>query len=934
MFIELEGVRQNNLKNIDIKIPVNSFTVICGPSGSGKSSLAFETLFAEGQRRYIESLSSYARQFLNQAPKPALDRIKNIPPAIALEQKNTVKNSRSTVGTTSEIIEYLRLLYSKLATASCPEGHGPITSDSPTSVADNLIRQWSEKRIYLCISLKQDKKRFKGTDLIQAFLKDGFNRLLINKGRLKEKPNLKTLEINPKLKAGNLPKKDFYMVIDRLAMNKKDRGRLVDSISQAYEMSIKYNEQIKGLVTVISTENEIKHFSESLSCSKCHATLPVPSPMLFSFNSPIGACDYCNGFGNRLDIDEAKVVPNPNLSLKQGAILPFSMPSASRARQKLRNYCKTKKIDMEKPWNQLPSKQQDLLWNGDSRFYGVRGYFQHLETKKYKMHVRVFLARFKTAFTCPECRGDRLNPLTKHFKIEDQSISDLRKMNLRELYRFIETLKLTEYQKNLVKNIREQLLSRLRFLNEIGVYYLTLCRPTRSLSGGEFQRVLLAKQLGMGLCQTLYVLDEPTIGLHPRDNDQLIKQLKELNKLGNTLVVVEHDQDIIRHSDHIIEMGPGSGTLGGQIIFNGDQRAFLECKNSNTNLFLTEKRKQIYSPKMVDLKNYKYSIEIKGCTGHNLKNISVKIPLNRIVTVTGVSGSGKSTLVTETLYPALLTQLNIEYTRGEPYKKLTGTENLKNVLHINQSPVGQSVRSNPATYLKVFEIIRNIFASTPEARQRGYRGGTFSLNIEGGRCPVCKGLGYELIDMAFMDDIKATCQSCEGLKFCKEILDIKYKNCNIHEILQMTVSQAMDFFVSYPNIRKPLSLLKQVGLDYLTLGQSTSSLSGGESQRIKIARELYKTNQKATFYILDEPTTGLHFREVQLLMSILHQIVETGGSVLLIEHNLEVMARSDHIIDLGPEAGTEGGKLIAQGSPLELCRKKTHTGQYLKKYLF
>lgn len=933
MFIELEGVRQNNLKNINIKIPINSFTVVCGPSGSGKSSLAFETLFAEGQRRYIESLSNYARQFLNQAPKPVLDKIKNIPPAIALEQKNTVKNSRSTVGTTSEVIEYLRLLYSKLATAFCPQGHGPITSDSPTSIADDLIRQWNEKRVYLCISLKQDKKRLKGTDLIQAFLKDGFNRLLINKGRLKEKPNLKTLEINQKLKAGNLPKKDFYMVIDRLAVNEKDRGRLVDSIGQAYEMSIKYNEQTKGLVTVISTENEIKHFSESLSCSECHAKLPVPNPMLFSFNSPIGACDYCNGFGNRLDIDEAKVIPNPNVSLKQGAILPFSMPSASKARQKLRNYCKTKKIDMEKPWNQLPSRQRDALWNGDSRFYGVRGYFQHLETKKYKMHVRVFLARFKTAFTCPECRGDRLNPLTKHFKIEGQSISDLCKMNLRELHRFIETLKLTEFQKNLVKNIREQLMGRLRFLNEIGVYYLTLHRPTRSLSGGEFQRVLLAKQLGMGLCQTLYVLDEPTIGLHPRDNDQLIKQLKELNELGNTLVVVEHDQDIIRHSDHIIEMGPGSGTLGGQIIFNGDQRAFLECKNSNTNLFLTEKRKQIYSPKMVDLKNYKYSIEIRGCTGHNLKNISVKIPLNRIVTVTGVSGSGKSTLVTETLYPALLTQLNIEYTRGEPYKKLTGTENLKNVLHINQSPVGQSVRSNPASYLKVFEIIRNIFASTPEARQRGYRGGTFSLNIEGGRCPVCKGLGYELIDMAFMDDIKAICQSCDGLKFRKEILDIKYKNRNIHEVLQMTVSQAMDFFVSYPNIRKPLSLLKQVGLDYLTLGQSTSSLSGGESQRIKIARELYKTNQKATFYILDEPTTGLHFREVQLLMAILHQIVETGGSVLLIEHNLEVMARSDHIIDLGPEAGTEGGRLIAQGSPLELCRKKTHTGQYLKKYL-
>ncbi len=932
MFIELEGVRQNNLKNIAVKIPVNSFTVVCGPSGSGKSSLAFETLFAEGQRHYIESLSSYARQFLNQAPKPLLDKVRNIPPAVALEQKNTVKNSRSTVGTTSEVIEYLRLFYSKLAIAYCPQGHGPITSDSPGSVADRLIREWSEKRVYLCVPLKQDKKRFRGLTLVQSLLADGFHRLLVNKNRLKQKSDFKSLEINPKTKTRDLPKKDFYLVIDRLAVSEQDRGRLVDSVSQAYEMAMKYNEQSKGLVTLVSTDNEIRHFSESLSCSECGETLPAPSPQVFSFNSPVGACDHCNGFGNRLDIDEAKVVPDPNLSLRRGAILPFSMPSAARARQKLINYCKTKKIDRDKAWNQLPPQQRGLLWNGDSRFYGVKGYFEHLETKKYKMHVRVFLARFKTAFTCPECQGSRLKSLTGHFRIQDQSMTDLCEMSLKQLYHFIESLKLTDFQKSLVKNVHEQLVIRLRFLNEIGVHYLSLSRPTRSLSGGEFQRLLLAKQLGMGLCQTLYVMDEPTIGLHPRDNGQLIRQLKQLNKLGNTLVVVEHDQDIIRSSDYIIEMGPGSGYKGGQIIFCGDQKAFLACRTSNTNMFLGTSR-EIYSPRPVDIKNCKYCIEIKGCSGHNLKNISVKIPLNRIVTVTGVSGSGKSTLVTETLYPALLTELGVEYARGELYKKLRGVENLKNVLHINQSPVGRSVRSNPATYLKIFDIIRDIFASTLEARQRGYRGGTFSLNIEGGRCPVCKGLGYELIDMAFMDDIKATCQSCDGLRFRGEILEIKYRNRNIHEVLQMTVAQAMNFFVSYPNIRKPLNLLKQVGLEYLTLGQSTSSLSGGESQRIKIARELYKTNQKATFYILDEPTTGLHFREVQLLMSILHQIVESGGSVLLIEHNMEVMARSDYIIDLGPEAGVDGGRLVAQGSPLELCKRKTHTGRYLKKYL-
>ncbi len=933
MNIELKGVRQNNLKNIDVDIPINSFTVVCGPSGSGKSSLAFETLFAEGQRRYIESLSSYARQFLNQAPKPLLDSIANVPPAIALEQKNTVKNSRSTVGTTSEIIEYLRLFYSKLSVAHCPNGHGPIVSDSPTSAANKLIDEWEGKRVYLTVAIKQKEKRYNNTDFLKSLLADGFNRILVDKSRAKKDLKVSPIEIGPQTKVKDLPKKDFFLVIDRLAINDEDRGRLVDSIGQCYEMSIKYNQQNFGAAQIISTENYVIKLSDSLSCSECSEVLPNRSPQLFSFNSPVGACSECNGFGNTLDIDEKKVIPNPTLSLKEGAIVPFFMPSAAKARRKLLNYCKSAKIDTDKPWNKLTAKQKETLWNGNSKFYGVRGYFEHLETKKYKMHVRVFLARFKTAFTCPTCEGSRLLPVTRHYLIQGKTITDLCEMSLKDLNEFVLGLNMTEYEKEMVKDIYEQLCSRLRFLNEIGVYYLSLSRQTRSLSGGEFQRLLLAKQLGMGLSQALYVLDEPTIGLHPRDNDQLIRQLKALNDLGNTLVVVEHDQDVIRESDHVIEMGPGSGYKGGSIVFNGTREEFEACETSNTNQFLASERKTMYSPRPVGLKDYKYFVELKGCTGRNLKNTSVKIPLNRIVTVTGVSGSGKSTLVTETLYPALLTECDIEYTRGEPYKKLVGTENLKNVLHINQSPVGKSARSNPATYLKIYDVIRDIYSGTLKGRNRGYTPGTFSLNVNGGRCPVCKGLGYELIDMVFMDDIKTICQSCDGMKFRKEILEVKYKGKNIYEVLQLTVAEAMDFFVSYPNIRKPLSVLKQVGLDYLTLGQSTSSLSGGESQRIKIARELYKTNQKATLYILDEPTTGLHFREVQMLMSILHQIVETGGSVLLIEHNLEVMAQSDYIIDMGPEAGVDGGKIVAQGSPIDICKKKTHTGKYLKEYL-
>jgi excinuclease ABC subunit A len=933
MFIELKGVKQNNLKNIDVKIPLNSFTVVCGPSGSGKSSLAFETLFAEGQRRYIESLSSYARQFLNQAPKPLLDSISNIPPAIALEQKNTVKNSRSTVGTTSEIIEYLRLLYSKLSVAHCPNGHGPIVSDSPTSAADKLIRDWDGKRAYLCVLIKQKEKRYKNNDLLKSFLADGFNRILINKGRSAKTLKMEPMEIGPKTKIKDLPKKDFYIVIDRLAIREEDRGRMVDSLGQCYETAIKYNHQNHGSAQIISTDNEVMKLSDSLACSVCDEVLPSKSPQLFSFNSPVGACDECNGFGNTLDIDESKVIPNPTLSIGEGAIVPFFMPSAARAKRKLMTYCKSKKIDVDKPWEKLPKTQRDHIWEGNSQFYGVRGYFDHLETKKYKMHVRVFLARFKTAFTCPKCHGSRLLQVTNHFLIHGETITTLCDKSLKDLYHFFLDLEMTDYEKELVKDIYEQLVSRLRFLNEIGVYYLTLARQTRTLSGGEFQRLLLAKQLGMGLSQALYVLDEPTIGLHPRDNDQLIKQLKTLNELGNTLVVVEHDQDVIKESNHVIEMGPGSGYKGGSVIFNGNQEDFMKFEGSNTNHYLTKQRKELYSPRPVGLKEYKYFLELKGCTGRNLKNTSVKIPLNRIVTVTGVSGSGKSTLITETLYPALVTECGIDYTRGEPYKKLLGAQNLKNVLHINQSPVGKSARSNPATYLKIYDVIRDIFASTLKARNRGYTPGIFSLNVNGGRCPVCKGLGYELIDMVFMDDIKTICQSCDGKKFQKEILDVTYRGKNIYEVLQMTIAEAMDFFVSYPNIRKPLSVLKQVGLDYLTLGQSTASLSGGESQRIKIARELYKTNQKATLYILDEPTTGLHFKEVQLLMSILHQIVETGGSVVLIEHNLEVMAQSDYIIDLGPEAGVDGGKVIAQGSPLDICKKKTHTAKYLKEYL-
>jgi len=974
--IELTGVSQNNLKGIDVEVPLNKMTVICGPSGSGKSSLAFETLFAEGQRRYIESLSSYARQFLNQAPKPKLEGIKNIPPAIALEQKNSVKNSRSTVGTTSEVLEYLRLLFSKIGTPHCPEGHGPVRSDDPSRITDFLFENCSDKRAYLAVKINPKNTDLKPAALLNLIKQQGYLRLLkLKKKRGKRPSEIENISIDTKFKSKDLPKTPFYIVVDRYQVTPDDQGRITDSINLAFRLSQHFSinsteeseessaeksveKKLKKKIrkkkttkkskstaketvkvpssrhcTLITTDGEEFYFTEDLVCNQCHFRFPKVSTQVFSFNSPVGACGECNGFGNRLKIDEAKVVPNPQRSIHEGAVQPFAMPSAANDRRELIKYCKKAKIDVNKPWENLTKTQKKSIWDGTSTFYGVLGLFEYLETKKYKMHVRVFLSRYKTAFLCQTCDGMRLKPITKNILIHGFSLHDFCQMDLGTLLEKISDLPLTLMESEKCKDVLRQLIARLTFLVNIGVQYLTLNRLTKSLSGGEFQRLLLAKQLGMGLSQTLYVLDEPTIGLHPRDNHRLIQQLKDLKDLGNTLVIVEHDHDVISNSDHVIEMGPGSGFLGGEVIFNGSQRDFLNFEDSPTTPFLTNKRKELYAPRPVDIKELKYALEIRGCKGRNLKNITATIPLNRIVTVTGVSGSGKSTFVTQTLYPALKTKLGIEYTRGEPFKALLGEKYLSNVLYIDQSRVGKTARSNIATYLKVFDTIREIFSDQLLSKNQNFRPGTFSLNVKGGRCPDCKGLGHKVVDMVFMDDITMECESCKGFRYRDEVLEIRYKKLNIYQVLNLTVAEAMDFFVNYPSIRRPLTFLNKVGLEYLTLGQSTSHLSGGESQRLKIAKELFKSHQKGTLYILDEPTTGLHFREVNLLMGVIHSIVDAGGSVILIEHNLEVMAQSDYIIDIGPEAGQHGGKIVAKGTPQEMTKKKTHTGLYLKEYL-
>ena len=946
--IKLWGVKQNNLKNIDVKIPVHSFTVICGPSGSGKSSLAFETLYAEGQRRYIESLSNYTKQFLNKAPKPDIVGIENIPPSISIEQKNSVKSSRSNVGTATEVLDHLRLLYEKIGKAYCPDHRIALEKDNPVSAAKKIVSSFEGERGYVLVLVSEKKRILKDKLLLKHFLKEGFVRIYkpgrVSKVKTSGNSNFsvikpgKTLELNSsEIKKNGLPKKDFYLVVDRLSFDKNNISRLVDSLSQAFKVSINLNkETYKAQCEVLTTSDKKMIIDERHSCSVCGYQLAEISSRLFSFNSPVGACSSCNGFGNILSVDQSKVIPDPSLTIAQGAIKPFYMPSGRKDKKELLAFCKKKKIDIHTPWIELSKKNQNLIWNGNKDFYGVLGLFEYLETKKYKMHVRVFLARHKSPVPCPDCKGSRLRPEALQVLIDNNSIADLTCKTISELRSYFEKLKLSKHELEICHEIHHQIKSRLKFLSDVGIGYLTLDRPSKTLSGGEYQRLNLANQLGMGLSQTLYVLDEPTVGLHPRDNDRLIEVLKSLNQLGNTLVVVEHDKDVIENSNYIIEIGPGSGYQGGEIIYSGYTEDFFKNANTATTKYLSPKQ-TIYSqlPKRpVNIKNYKYVLKIDGCRGNNLKNIDAHFPLNRLVTVTGVSGSGKSSLISGTLYPALAKELKQAYLKGHQYSSLTGFEHIKNLLFIDQSPVGKTERSNPVTYLKVYDAIRGIFSSTPEAKALGLTPGSFSLNVDGGRCPTCKGLGYELIDMMFMDDIQILCDTCDGKKFRDEVLGIRYKRKNIYDVLKLTVAEAMDFFVSYPNIRRPLSLLKEVGMDYITLGQSSRSLSGGESQRLKIAREFNSSNQKNTLFILDEPTTGLHFKEVELLMKTLNRLVEAGGSVILVEHNLEVIAQSDYILDIGPEAGSNGGKIVAQGSPYELIKnKKSLTGRYLDKYL-
>ena len=946
-FINLKGVRQNNLKCVDVDIPLGRFTVLCGPSGSGKSSLAFETLYAEGQRRYIESLSNYTKQFLDKAPKPLLESAENIPPALAITQKNSVKNSRSTLGTHSELLDDLKALYEKLGRAVCHDHKTELESYDPVKGADKILQVFENKRGFILTPIYYKKCIFKKDKLLKFLIAEGFLRIYkATSSRVKYQKNFGQCdfgEISLLDDVKTLPDEDFFVVVDRLCFEEKEKSRMIDSLSQAYQFFCKvHNHAIDGEATILTPEGERVVLSSKNLCFLCGFYFKKITSHLFSFNHPQGACQDCDGFGRNLILSEDKVVPDPSLTLYQGAIKPFFLPSANRQRNAMEKFCHEEKIDLHIPWQNLSQKHRKWLWEGHKKYKGVVGHFNNLETKKYKLHVRVFLSRFNSEVICETCQGARLNKEALQVLFRKMNIAEMCDLTLEKLYNFFKNVKLSKFEKEVVESLYQQIILKLEYLNKVGLGYLTLSRRTRTLSGGEFQRMSLASQLGLGLSETLYILDEPTVGLHPRDTEKLVEILKSLQSSDNTLVVVEHDVDVIRNSQFVIEMGPRSGIHGGEITFSGEFRDFLKKSELLTPQYLKRQEGSknmvpmlpIPRPLSSSLKE-PCALKIKGCKGHNLKNLDVTIPLNKLVVVTGVSGSGKSSLVLGTLYPAVAKTLYKEHLQALEFDTLKGVEHIKDVISIGQNPIGKNARSHPASYLQIYSLIRSIMATTPQARLRGYTPRHFSLNVDEGRCPDCQGLGTQVIDMVFMDDIELLCDTCGGKKFQDEILEVFYKDKNILDILNMTFLEAKDFFTREPGIRRVCETLEQVGLGYLSLGQSTATLSGGESQRLKLARKLTEADNKDTLFVIDEPTTGLHPQEIGWLLKIFHHLVNTGSSLIVIEHNLEVIASADHIIDLGPEAGPRGGELVAEGTPFDIQGKfQTQTARYLHQYLY
>jgi excinuclease ABC subunit A len=957
--IEVRGARVNNLKNISFSIPLNQLTVVTGVSGSGKSSLAFDTLYAEGQRRYVESLSAYARQFLERMDKPDVDEVRGIAPAIAIRQKNSTRNPRSTVGTQTEIHDYLRLLYARVGITFCRVCGRQVYKDSPQSIAYEVLTTLTEgTRFYVLFPAAaglaetarngegetggtgdgetgrrgaKNKKRGKSprrpvtpsprrviTAHIMSLMQRGFTRLFSHG------------EIIELRSPDDYTRPDFdnvFVLVDRLIAKPEVRQRLVDSLEICFQEG-------HGSATIETTEDQPRRlgFSEKFACKYDGTVYAPPEPLLFSFNNPFGACPTCQGFGNTIGLDLDLAIPNPGLSLNDGAVEPWTRPQYEWAVSELRQFCKSEKISMTVPYNQLSRSEQRAITEGKGDWAGVRGFFEWLDTKKYKLHVRVFLSKYRGYALCPDCSGGRLRQEARDVKVGGHTLPQVCALSIKDGARFFDSLELSTEQTAIADRILYEIRRRFRFLVDVGLDYLTLDRLASTLSGGEAQRIQLATNLGSALVGALYVLDEPSIGLHPRDNDRLIRLLQNLRDIGNTVLVVEHDSEMMKAADHILDIGPAAGELGGRVIYEGDYPGLLKDEVSLTARYLRGEA-EIKEPKQRRLIQTR-SLHLRGASEHNLKSIDVELPLDMLVCITGVSGSGKSTLIHECLYAGLKKQRGDWQGHVGAFQKLDGEQFIDDVILVDQSPIGRTPRSNPVTYIKVYDGIREVFSATREAQARGFNPSHFSFNVPGGRCEVCQGDGTVTVEMQFLADVELVCEECKGTRFKQQVLDVRYRGKNVHEVLDMTVREAITFFRDVPRIVNRLKVLDEVGLGYLRLGQSATTLSGGEAQRIKLAAHLSKRTGAKTLYIFDEPTTGLHFDDINKLLTAFRALMAAGGSLIVIEHNLDVIKTADYIIDLGPEGGEAGGYLVATGTPEAIMSvPESHTGRFLRAHL-
>ncbi|MDP6440055.1 MAG: excinuclease ABC subunit UvrA [Candidatus Brocadiia bacterium] len=915
--IRARGVRVHNLKNIDVDIPRGRFVCVTGVSGSGKSSLVLDTLYAEGQRRYVESFSAYARQFLERMDEPDVDSIENIPPAIAIEQSNQVKNRRSTVGTATELNDYLRLLYARVGHVFCPDCDREMLAHSVTAAAGAVLGLAAGSRFMVNFIIQLTPK-LSTDEQVERLREMGFVRLLVDGSVV----DITGADV-PELSAGG----EVEVVVDRLVVGDRARERLAEAVETSYRLG-------RGRCIVRVIDGEALRFSQERRCAGCDRTFPEPVPQLFSFNSPLGACELCSGYGATIEVDLQRVVPDPRLSLAGGAIAPWRTATTEECLEQLLDGAEAAGIPTDVPWEELSKRQQRAVYEGTEHFYGVRDFFQWLESRKYKLHVRVLLSRYRRYASCSECGGTRLRPEARAVRVCGRSIAELCALTIEQAHRFFhEEVELTDYELSVCETVLNEIRSRLDYLVRIGLGYVTLDRLTRTLSGGEMQRVNLATSLGSALVNTLYILDEPSIGLHPRDNERLIGIIRSLRDRGNTVLVVEHDRDIIEAADHLIDIGPGAGELGGHLVYAGTLEGLAECEDSVTSAYLRgsisialPERRRPPSDGMVLL---------KGCREHNLKGIDVGFPVGLFTCVTGVSGSGKSTLVQDTLYGAVKRHKPGGY--GEEvgaYARITGHDLVDDAVLVDQSPIGRSPRSNPVTYIKAYSHVRQLFAGTKEARIRNLGAGAFSFNTPGGRCENCEGAGSLQVDMQFLADVYVTCDQCGGRRFRKDILDVKYHGMSIHDVLELTVEQAIRTFRREASIRNRLRPLYEVGLGYMKLGQPANTMSGGEAQRLKMAGYLAGGRKSDLLLIFDEPTVGLHLDDIRRLLSCINSLVEAGHTVVVVEHNLDLIKCADYVIDLGPEEGDRGGEVVVAGIPEDVAAcPRSHTGRFLGRLL-